>query len=99
MPGCFAHDIHNALKWSMGLMAKESKQKLCKDVWVTMASARNGLNELIAFSGAWIADRIHYEDWDIHPEALLKYYQVLGVEPTMIQKFINAQIRFQNGKL
>ena len=85
MPGCFAHDIHNALKWSMGLMAKESKQKLCKDVWVTMASARNGLNELIAFSGAWIADRIHYEDWDIHPEALLKYYQVLGVEPPMIR--------------
>jgi hypothetical protein len=83
----------------MGLMAKESKQKLCKDVWVTMSSARNGLNELIAFSGAWIADRIHYEDWDIHPEALLKYYQVLGFGPAMIQNFIHAQIRFQNGKL
>ena len=49
MPGCFAHDIHNALKWSMGLSDEESKEKLSTDVWVTMASARNGLNELIAF--------------------------------------------------
>ena len=83
----------------MGLMDKESKEKLSTDVWVTMASCRNGLNEPISFSRRWIADRILSEDWDIHPEALSKYYQVLGVEPRIIQEFINAQIRLQNGKL
>ena len=46
-----------------------------------------------------VCDRIRYEDWSMQPEALSKYYQILGAEPTMIESFISAHRRFNNAKL
>ena len=94
--GCVAHDVHNALKWSVfSLINDRSTVKSC---WVVLESLRNGYNLLVQEMGQWIADKIEFSD-HANLDVLRRLWLLMGLTDEWVTLFVDVQLRWENGRL
>ena len=93
--GCFAHDAHNALRWSVLTFVNDRAKT--RDLWVVLQSLRNGYDQLVLQLGPWLATHLGFRDGDpIHLEAL---WRMAGLDGKWLDHLVELQLRWEDGKL
>ena len=93
--GCSCHDLHGGLKWS--LMQYVSSTQMMKDNWVIFHSLRQSSEQIWRSLHAWVAEHITYENYD-GPD-LTPLYQLFRIEVAWLPRFVELQIRWEDGRL
>lgn len=93
--GCSCHDLHGGLKWSV--MQYVGSKQMMKDSWVIFQSLRQSSEQIWRNLHAWVAEHILYENYD-GPD-LTPLYQLFRIEVSWLPRFVELQMRWENGRL
>ena len=79
--GCFAHDCHVGLKWSiLSFIADKTVMRSC---FISIESLRNGYSVMMRHVGGWLGQVVRYCDWlDVDAEST---YKLLGVQEDWLE--------------
>ena len=93
--GCFAHDCHNALKWSV--LQHVTNRATMRDCWVVLESLGNGFDQLVKGLRRWLPQHVGYCDGDA--DQLAQLWGLVGLDSKWLDYFVNLQIRWEGGQL
>lgn len=84
---CALHDLHNALKWSIGWVFHDAG--LIKDTWVIFASVRNSFDDITHHICLWLLQHVAFKDENELPpvEELASFWRALGVDEEKVHAF------------
>ena len=92
--GCFAHDCHNGLKWSV---LNFTRDKDCmRSSYLVHESLRHGYGLLVRHAGAWVRSVLGFSDWRNHE--MKQFYESLDVDEAF-RGMIIAPARFDRSPL
>jgi hypothetical protein len=93
--GCFAHDCHGGLKWSV---LSQFQDKGCmRSCFITVEALRNSNDLLMKHVAPWIMSTLQFDDWD-NPERR-QLYMAFDCEPHLLDELDDLEIRFSSGRL
>ena len=94
---CFSHVLHLAAKWALKRYAVGS---VVDDCHIVTASLRNSSELLLDDVPAFVVCFIRYRDREAaSDQVLITYYQLLGVHPSMLNLFVQADPYFDGDYL
>ena len=93
--GCFAHDAHNSLKWSV--ISFLGDREMMRDLWVVLESLRSSYDDLVRAFGPWVLEVLVFEDTDGAGLACL--WELCGLKDPWLSVAVNLQLRWENNKL
>lgn len=93
--GCFAHDCHGGLKWS--ILNFSSDKECMRSCFLVHESLRHSYSILVKHLPCWIRSVLCFQDWNLRESQLL--YQLLEVDDEWARTFSDLEIRFVDGKL
>ena len=83
---CSAHDCHNALKWGMVGVEKDTAAML-QSLWGMLASLRNSYSQVHSFLNAFVRQRLEFSDGECAAEeSLRQMWQDLGMRPKVAEE-------------
>ena len=91
------HDAHGGFTWSLKpWMADEA---IVKNMFIVVASYRNGYDLLMRHLPEWIRDHLRFEEPAMPPEAYEQLWASLDVQPGIAQKLVELRVLFRDGYL
>ena len=93
--GCFAHDAHNAFKWSVCWAFND--KTLMRDAWICMESLRQSYDVLVTELPKWLGRVLRFED--VPGENLGKLWAWVGVKDHWLNVMVNIGLRWDSGYL
>jgi hypothetical protein len=93
--GCFAHDCHGGLKWSI---LNFTKDKECmRSTFLLYETLRHAYDLLVKHVASWLRSVVVFRDWTCRDAEL--FYQLLDVDESWLETYVDLEIRFVGGQL
>ena len=93
--GCFAHDAHNAFKWSV--IAYISDRDTMKAAWVCMESLRESYDLLVLQLPTWLGLVLTFEDY-LGP-SMGPLWSLVGIIDPWLSLLVNLGVRWEDNRL
>ena len=95
--GCGLHDIHNGLTWGLSQLL-QSKDML-DDLYIVLASLRNGFKHLQVHLPSFLVEVVVFEDISFDRDSLHALWTALDVTPELCNMLADRGILWLDGKL
>ena len=96
--GCSAHDAHNALKWGLECVTRDTGS-IVRKLHVTIESLRNAFDLLHGFLKPFVEAKLAFEGSSENPQEVYNHWVNLGVAPDLAETLAELNLHWDGSRL